>query len=132
MQRLRFRRYAQIFKEGLDLGLPHGLDLYSVLYDKGASQLLNPALRKDLLEFCYPSTKLADKTNLHPIFAYFVILEANDNPYTVTERIDNSTLDKAFDYSRMYLVKDDISNRRDDKTWTRIAFHLAKYFQAIS
>ena len=37
MQRLRFRRYAQIFKEGLDLGLPHGLDLYSVLYDKGAS-----------------------------------------------------------------------------------------------
>jgi hypothetical protein len=94
--------------------------------------LLNPALRKDLLEFCHPSTKLADKTNLHPIFAYFVILEANDNPYTVTERIDNSTLDKAFDYSRMYLVKDDISNKREDKTWTRIAFHLAKYFQAIS
>jgi hypothetical protein len=54
IQKLRFRRYATLFKEGLHMGLPHGIDLYNVLYDKGVNQLLSPALRKDLLEFCYP------------------------------------------------------------------------------
>jgi len=54
IQRLRFRRYANLFKEGLEAGLPHDLDLFSILYDKGANALLSPALRKDLIEFCIP------------------------------------------------------------------------------
>jgi hypothetical protein len=37
IQKLRFQRYATLFKEGLHMGLPHGLDLYTVLYDKGVN-----------------------------------------------------------------------------------------------
>lgn len=76
MQRVRFRRFADLFKIGLDVGLPE-LDLYYVFFHKGTARFLSPALRKNIILHCVGN---ADNTKL---LNYLVILEANDNPYAV-------------------------------------------------
>jgi hypothetical protein len=96
--------------------------------------LLSPALRKDLLEFCYPPQTKSDelqgkKPKLNAVFTYFVILEANENPYAVQERIEKSILDEAFASCNAYFTHQNSTNTNgDNQTWRRIAFHYAKYF----
>lgn len=76
MQKVRFRRFADLFKIGLEVGLPE-LDLYDVFFHKGISKLLSPLLRKNIVLHC------VDKSEKSALLNYLVILEANDNPYTV-------------------------------------------------
>jgi len=65
-------------------------------------------------------------------------MEANYDPYTVTERFPKQVIDSVFDAARHELigkkdskdVKVDKSSRRS-KIWSRISCYLAKYFKAI-
>ena len=94
MQVLRFRRYANIFKQCYKLS-HQKISLYRVFYEKSVCLLVSPQLRRDLIQFCFPeffkNPQLVMQTINSPdssaaLFCYFVIMEANYDPYTVTER----------------------------------------------
>lgn len=88
MQRLRFQRFAALWKIILDETLPE-LDIWQVLFQSGASKLLSPQLRRDLVYHCFePDSQQRN---------YLVILEANDNPYAVQDRFEKEVIDRAFD-----------------------------------
>ena len=125
MQKLRFQRFADLFKIGLEVGMPE-LDLYEVFFSKGAARLLSPLLRKNIILHC---TGQVENSSL---FNYLVILEANDNPYAVQERFERSVIDKAFDSARSSLLTLPTQELERDPIWGRIALHLAHYFKAIS
>ena len=76
MQKVRFRRFADLFKIGLEVGMPE-LDLYDVFFSKSISKLLSPSLRKNIILHC------VGNQNNSSLLNYLVILEANDNPYAV-------------------------------------------------
>lgn len=79
MQKLRFRRYADLFKIALGEALPE-LDIYQVFFNKGIAKLLSPALRRDII---FHSAGTNTTTKNSPLVNYLVILEANENPYAV-------------------------------------------------
>ena len=84
MQKLRFKRYAQLFKEGLALTLRDDrADLFDIFYTKNTSKLVSSQLRKELMQFCYPDFFKLHDDMLDPLCCYFIILEANDNPYAI-------------------------------------------------
>ena len=124
MQKVRFRRFADLFKIGLETGLPE-LDLYHVFFHNGISKLLSPLLRKNIILHC------VGKVEKSPLLNYLVILEANDNPYAVQERFERQTIDLAFDQSRSALVSLSSQELTADPIWARTALHLAHYFKAI-
>lgn len=83
-----------------------------------------------------------DKQSIHPLlFCYFVILEANDNPYAVQERLDKAVIDQAFDTARVFLLGKkpgadsemvcESKMKFEFKAGARICFHLGRYFKAI-
>ena len=76
MQKVRFHRFADLFKIGLETGMPD-LDLYHVFFHNGISKLLSPLLRKNIILHCI------GKVEKSALLNYLVILEANDNPYAV-------------------------------------------------
>lgn len=163
MQLLRFKRFAALFKTGL-IHCMHIVDLYKIFYKSNVNHFVSPQLRKDLIEHCFPgfisnpsklalinqSTPTLNKQSVHPLlFCYFVILEANDNPYAVTERLEKSVIDQAFDNARIFLLgkqqRQNSKNTQEDEVMAdaemkafekraggRICFHLAKYFKAIN
>ncbi len=124
MQKLRFRRYSDLFKIALREALPE-LDIFYVFFYNGLAKLLSPALRRDIIVHCEGG---ATDT---PLVNYLVILEANDNPYAVTERFDKVTIDKAFDVSRSKVLASPVQELVDP-IWGRIALHLGHYFKAIN
>jgi hypothetical protein len=95
MQKLRFKRFADLFKIALQESLPE-LDIWSVFFEKGLSKMVSPALRRDIL--CHSVPENSQLVN------YLVILEANDNPYAVEERFEKAVIDRAFDQSRDKLL----------------------------
>ena len=52
MQKLRFRRYAQVFKVCHDLSYQE-TDMHRVFYEKSVNLFVGPQLRKDLIAICY-------------------------------------------------------------------------------
>jgi hypothetical protein len=88
MQRLRFQRFAALWKIALEETLPE-LDIWQVLFQTGVSKLVSPQVRRDLVYHCSkPEDQLRN---------YLVILEANDNPYAVQDRFEKEVIDRAFD-----------------------------------
>jgi len=77
------------------------------------------------MQVCYPEM-FATKTPsaLTPTFCYFLLLEANDNPYTVQDRFEKSTIDLAFDTARLQKGRGENSTSEsadyDEQTWTKI------------
>ena len=51
MQILRFRRFTDLFRIVLDIGLPE-LDLFHIFFGKGVATLLSPNLRKEIILKC--------------------------------------------------------------------------------
>jgi hypothetical protein len=145
MQNLRFRRYADVFKICHELS-KEKTNLYRVFYEKSVSNLVSPQLRRDLIQYCYPDFFMTPQLVMQGIskdesgadlFCYFIIMEANYDPYTVTERFQKLLIDSVFDAARHELIgkkdkdaKVDKSTRRS-KIWSRISCYLAKYFKAI-
>jgi hypothetical protein len=124
MQKLRFRRYSELFKIALTEAMPE-LDIFNVFFYNGLAKLLSPALRRDIIVYC-----VAGSTD-SPLVNYLVILEANDNPYAVTDRFDKDTIDRAFDVSRTRVLTAPLQDLTDP-IWGRIALHLGHYFKAIN
>lgn len=124
MQKVRFRRFADLFKIALEIGMPE-LDLYHVFFHNGISKLLDCQMRKNIMLHCVGNV---DKSVL---LNYLVILEANDNPYRVQERFERQTIDMAFDQSRSALLSLSSQELNADPIWARTALHLAHYFKAI-
>ena len=124
MQKVRFQRFADLFKIGLETGMPE-LDLYHVFFHNGISKLLSPLLRKNIILYCM------GKVEKSALLNYLVILEANDNPYAVQERFERQTIDLAFDQSRSALLSLSSQELAADPIWARTALHLAHYFKAI-
>ena len=52
MQKVRFRRYAQVFKVCLELGLMH-VDMFNVFYEASVNLFVSPQIRCELIEHCY-------------------------------------------------------------------------------
>ena len=89
MQSLRFKRYATVFKACHELSYEK-IDLYRVFYEPSVNLFVGPQLRKDLFKFGYSeffkqpqliAEKIGDTKAA--TFCYVVILEANDDPFTV-------------------------------------------------
>lgn len=53
MQKLRFKRFADLFKIALNEALPE-LDIWSVFFENGLSKMVSPALRRDMLCHAVP------------------------------------------------------------------------------
>jgi hypothetical protein len=83
---LRLRRLTDLTTQALLIGLPE-LDLYRVFFANSRSKLVSTKVRLAIVE------RLRDRNQLN----YLVILEANDDPWSITERIERDTVDKAFD-----------------------------------
>jgi len=61
-------------------------DFFNTFYDESVQKYVSPQLRKDLLKFVLPELFIAIEAPLTAeklFFVYFVILEANNNPYTI-------------------------------------------------
>ena len=66
------------------------------------------------------------------LFCYFVIMEANYDPYTVTERFQKLLIDSVFDAARHELLDDKKKNQNDapdsaihtnnGKVWSHISY----------
>ena len=111
MQSLRFRRYAQVFKTLHELSYDL-TDMYRVFYEPSVNLFVGPHLRRDLIEFCYADLSkrpqlISERIDLTQtaVFCYMVVLEANDDPFTVTERLGKATIDSVFDVTRLELAK---------------------------
>mmetsp|Transcript_67 Transcript_67/g.123 ORF Transcript_67/g.123 Transcript_67/m.123 type:complete len:245 (+) Transcript_67:84-818(+) len=155
MQRLRYQRFSSVFKACHELGFLH-VDMYRVFYEPSVNLFVGPHLRRDLIECCYgdylkqPSliaTKVKSGDLRAAILCYVVILEANDDPFTVQDRFEKRVIDVVFDATRVYLIgsqQGGITDQKRNSTsqeieisseggtiWARIAYQLAKYFSAI-
>lgn len=111
MQSLRFRRYAQVFKTCHDLSFEL-TDMYRVFYEPSVNLFVGPHLRRDLIEFCYPDQiknpeRIPEQIGEAEtaVFCYLIVLEANDDPFTVQDRLGKSVIDQVFDTARLELAK---------------------------
>jgi hypothetical protein len=103
MQSLRFRRYGSLFKECHKMSF-NQTDMFEVFYGESVKKLVSPILRRDLIKECYPKC-LSDPSTIKnevsqqeiSLFCYLVILEANDDPFTVSERFEKQLIDAVFD-----------------------------------
>ena len=75
--------------------------------------LVSPQLRRDLIQFCYPdffkapqlvAQSINNQESGAALFCYFVIMEANYDPYTVTDRFPKLLIDSVFDAARHELI----------------------------
>ena len=64
-----------------------------------------------MIEFCYPEFFKQPQLIIENIkdskaatFCYLVILEANDDPFTVQDRFEKRIIDTVFDTSRVELI----------------------------
>ena len=152
MQKVRFRRYAQVFKVCLELGLMH-VDMFNVFYEASVNLFVSPQIRCELIEHCYrdllktPSSIAtsikegsSEQRARSAMLCYLVILEANDDPCAVQHRFDKRIIDIVFDTTHKYLnsVGDrDVSMGADGNStllkriWCRIAYHQARYLIPI-
>lgn len=112
MQRLRFQRYSLVFKTCHELSLLKA-DMYRVFYEPSVNLFVGPHLRRDLIESCYsdflkqPSTiaqKVTRGDMRAAILCYLIILEANDDPFTVQDRFEKRVIDVVFDATRVNLI----------------------------
>jgi hypothetical protein len=91
-----------------------------VFFAKSISKFVSPQLRKDLVVTCQEPI----------LFDYLVLLEANDNPYSVQEIFSKEIVDQVFNSSQQTIMSD--ANMQDEKTmWGRKALHLGHYFSKI-
>ena len=117
MQRLRFQRYSLVFRVCHELSLLQ-VDMYQVFYEPSVNLFVGPHLRRDLIESCYGDflkqpNQIAQKVKAGDlkaaILCYLVILEANDDPFTVQDRFEKRVIDVVFDATRSYLIGSQIS-----------------------
>jgi len=112
MQRLRARRYASVFKACHDLTY-EVTDMLRVFYQPSVNHFVGPQLRRDLILHCYSDCfrdagLITERIKGHDlktaILCYLVILEANDNRFTVQERFEKHILDAVYDATCAFLI----------------------------
>ena len=88
------------------------IDAKTVFYEKSVMKYVNPLLRRDLIKLCFPeyfneTSRIKKEITTHraAFFCYLVILEANDDPFTVSERFEKSLIDTVFDQAWSKLQK---------------------------
>ena len=90
--------------------------MYQVFYERSVNLFVGPNLRHDLIQCCYSDflkspSLIAQKIKTEQpmdmkavILCYLIILEANDNPFTVQERFSKRVIDVVFDTAQVYLI----------------------------